>query len=83
MLRYDLPLRVEVKLLIFDLTGRRLRTLVDQTQGAGRYAVIWDGRNEQGHPVASGTFLHHLRVVDPVNGGTRTFVKTLKMTLIR
>jgi hypothetical protein len=72
---YALPHAVEVKLIIFDMLGRRVRTLVDQTQQAGRYAVVWDGRNEQGQPVASGMFLYQLRAGN--------FVKTLRMALVR
>jgi uncharacterized delta-60 repeat protein len=74
-LRYDLPQQVEVKFMVFDMLGRQVRTLVNQTQPAGRYAVIWDGRNEQGQPVASGTFLYRLHAGN--------FVKTLRMALVR
>jgi photosystem II stability/assembly factor-like uncharacterized protein len=72
---YALPHAVEAKLVIYDMLGQHVRTLVDQTQQAGRYAAIWDGRNEQGQPVASGTFLYQLRA--------RNFVKTLRMALVR
>jgi flagellar hook assembly protein FlgD len=57
------------------MLGRHVRTLVNQTQQAGRYAINWDGRNEQGRPVASGTFFYQLRAGN--------FVKTLRMALIR
>lgn len=33
---------------VFDLAGRRVRTLVDRTLGPGRHLVAWDGRNETG-----------------------------------
>jgi hypothetical protein len=90
-LKYDLPQQVEVKLVIFDMLGRRVRTLVDQTQQAGRYAVIWDGRNEHGQPVASGTFLYQLRAGNPSAGPRRAqssrsgqgFVQTRRMALVR
>lgn len=82
-IHYDLSQTVEAKLKIFDITGRHVRTLVNQHQQAGRYAVIWDGRNEQGQPVASGTFLYQLRVIDPVKGGTGNFVQTRRMALVR
>jgi hypothetical protein len=72
---YDLPKQIDVKLEIFDLLGRHVRTLVEQTQPAGRYAITWDGRNEQGQPVASGTFLYQLRAGN--------FVQTRRMALVR
>jgi photosystem II stability/assembly factor-like uncharacterized protein len=74
-IHYDLPQHVEVKLQIFDMLGRHVRTLVNQTQQAGHYAVIWDGRNEQGQPVASGTFLYQLHAGN--------FVQTRRMALVR
>jgi uncharacterized delta-60 repeat protein len=72
---YALPRAVEVKLMIFDLMGRHVRTLVDQRQQAGRYAVTWDGRNEQGENVASGTFIYQLHA--------GSFVQNRKMALVR
>jgi flagellar hook assembly protein FlgD len=74
-IKYDLPQQVEVKLMIFDVLGRRVRTLVDQRQPAGRYAIMWDGRNEQGQLVASGTFLYQLRAGN--------FAQTRRMALVR
>jgi hypothetical protein len=52
-----------------------------QTKDAGKGGIgyRWVERISPIH----GTFLYQLRVVDPVNGGTGTFVKTLKMTLVR
>ncbi|MGH7450808.1 MAG: FlgD immunoglobulin-like domain containing protein, partial [bacterium] len=91
IIKYELPQQVEVKLVIYDMLGRRVRTLVDQRQQAGRYAITWDGRNEQGQNVASGTFIYQLRVADPVKGGTgdsstgsgQVFVQTRRMALVR
>jgi len=74
-IKYDLAQAVEVKLEIFDMLGRRVRTLVDQRQQAGRYAMTWDGRNEQGESVASGTFIYQLRA--------GSFVQARKMALVR
>jgi photosystem II stability/assembly factor-like uncharacterized protein len=60
-IKYDLSQQVEVQLVIFDLTGRHVRTLVNQTQQAGRYVIIWDGRNEQGEALATGLYIYQLR----------------------
>jgi len=75
LIKYELPQQVEVKLVIFDLVGRQVRTLVDQRQQAGRYAVTWDGRNEQGQSVASGVYLYQLRAGN--------FVQVRRMALVR
>ncbi len=51
----------DVRLVIFDLRGRRVATLVDGVVQPGRHQVVWDGRNEAGLPVASGTYFSQLR----------------------
>lgn len=49
-----------VELTIFDLRGCRIKTLYKSLLNAGHYAIRWDGRDESGRPVASGTYLYHL-----------------------
>jgi sugar lactone lactonase YvrE len=55
-LRFDLPRAGGVRVRIFDPAGRRVRVLVDRVLPAGRQTIVWDGRNDDGHPLASGTF---------------------------
>jgi len=74
-LKYDLPQQAEVRLKIFDVQGRHVRTLVNQPQPAGRYAITWDGRNERGESIASGVYLYQLRA--------GTFAQTRRMALVR
>ena len=52
---------------VYDLLGRAVRTLVDETQPVGRYEAAWDGRDAGGQPVASGTYFHRLCVGDRVS----------------
>jgi hypothetical protein len=49
-----------VTLRIYDVSGRLVRTLADGTQTAGQKTVTWDGLNDAGNPVASGTYLYRL-----------------------
>lgn len=50
-----------VTLTVCDVSGRRVRTLVDAFREAGRrYTVRWDGRNDEGHSVASGVYFYTL-----------------------
>lgn len=51
-----------VRLTIHNLLGQTVRALVEETQPAGRYQVIWDGRNQQGAGVASGVYFYRLAV---------------------
>jgi hypothetical protein len=60
---------------VFDLLGRRVRTLVAGPHEPGRFVVFWDGRDESGTPLASGIYLYQLR-----SGST---VLTRKMLLLK
>jgi len=45
-----------VRIMVFDAAGRRVRTLVDETQSAGAREVVWRGENEAGAVVSSGIY---------------------------
>ena len=52
----------EVELHLYDSLGQKVRTLVDrESRPAGRHVFEWDGRNEAGHAVATGTYFIRLR----------------------
>lgn len=53
---YELPRSGTASLAIFDLSGRKIRTLVSGAVRAGAGSVRWDGRNESGKSMASGTY---------------------------
>jgi hypothetical protein len=63
-LEFTLPKRGDVRLEVYDVLGRRVRTLVDRSYDAGRHTVRWDGRNDTGQAVASGIYLGRLKVGD-------------------
>ncbi len=55
---FDAP--SQVSLTIYDVTGRRVRTLVRRTLQPGQHSIRWDGLDDQGRTVASGVYLAHL-----------------------
>jgi len=63
---YRLNVAGRVTLTIFDVFGRRVRTLVDDTQSARDHTVSWDGSGEHGEPVGKGVYFLEL-----VSGKTR------------
>jgi hypothetical protein len=65
----------DVTLVIYDLRGRRVRSLVDTKFGAGRHHVVWDGRDDRGESVPSGIYIYSLNT-----GETRT---SRKMTVLK
>jgi hypothetical protein len=62
---FDLPgnrgERRHASLVIYDMRGRRMRTLIDSELEPGRYDVAWNGRDERGETVSSGIYLYRLR----------------------
>jgi predicted outer membrane repeat protein len=53
-----------VRLAIYDVTGSRVKDLVDEKRVPGAYRVIWDGRNQSGNQVASGVYFYKLTAGD-------------------
>jgi len=58
---YRLSMTGDVELAIYDITGKRVRTLVNDRQNAGAHTVVWDGRDESGQQVVSGIYLYQLK----------------------
>jgi hypothetical protein len=61
---YSLDADSEVSIVVYDVSGRRVRTLVHARQPAGFYATAWDGRDGEGDQVASGAYLLRLQAGD-------------------
>lgn len=55
--RFGLPAPARVTLGVFDVAGRRVRTLLDGTQPAGERSVSWDGRDDAGLRLAPGAYV--------------------------
>ncbi|OQY29372.1 MAG: hypothetical protein B6244_03940 [Candidatus Cloacimonetes bacterium 4572_55] len=57
-IRYAIPRAGDVEIRVYNISGQRVKTLVDKQQETGYYSVIWDGRNERGSQVGSGTYFY-------------------------
>jgi hypothetical protein len=57
---YAVPAQGNVLLVLYDICGRQVRTLVRAGQRPGRYAVRWDGRNDAGLRVSPGVYFYRL-----------------------
>ena len=63
-LRYDLPKDAKVSIMIYDLMGRQVKTLINTQQNAGFKSVIWDAKNNLGQPVSAGMYLYRISAGD-------------------
>ncbi len=59
-IRFDVPETADATLMIYDITGRLVRTLYDGTLNAGRYTFAWDSKDDHGAPVSTGVYLYRL-----------------------
>ena len=60
VLRFMAPTHGRAKLEVFDVTGRRRQLLLDEQVAPGWKEVRWDGRDTQGRPIESGTYVCRL-----------------------
>jgi hypothetical protein len=74
-IRYYLPEKSRVRLEIYDISGRRIASLVNGDQEKGSYIAEWNGKDEHGNPAASGIYFYKLAA------GKETVSR--KMVLIR
>jgi len=56
VLQYSIPANGHVRLDVFAVNGRLVRTLIDQDAAAGSFRAVWDGKDNAGAPVARGVY---------------------------
>ncbi|MFC1513914.1 FlgD immunoglobulin-like domain containing protein [candidate division KSB1 bacterium] len=73
----DFEIRVSsfVNIKIFNMLGQEVRTITAKEYSAGRYTVKWDGIDNYGKPVSSGSYIYVMK--------TENFVEQARMTLLR
>ena len=74
-LKYDLPEDAMVNITIYDMMGRRIKTLVNGPKSAGYKSVNWDATNDYGRPVSAGIYLYQIHVGE--------FTQIKKMILLK
>ena len=60
MIQFDVPQRVDLTLSVYDLLGRRVKTLVKDNLDIGSYNVKWDGSSDAGEMLSSGMYFYEL-----------------------
>ncbi len=66
---------IHTSLKIFNILGRKVRTLVDELQKAGNYQVVWDGKDDKGKDVSSGIYFCTFIAGDYSASRKMTFLK--------
>ena len=71
----DLGATSNILIQIFDISGKKVRTLVKGEFEAGHYTSSWDGRNDDGKTVSSGAYLYRVSAKDRILVKRMMFVK--------
>jgi hypothetical protein len=75
-IRYGLPRSEKVRIRIYDLLGREVKTLIDgEQQEAGFHIITWNGQDKNGRTVASGVYIYRMEA--------GKFTQTRKMILVK
>lgn len=82
VIQFGLPVESHVRVTIYDILGRNIRTLVDQVETAGIRYAHWDGFTDEGHSVAAGQYLYRIDAVSLAEPD-RTFRLVKKMLLLK
>jgi len=74
-LRYNLPENGHVNITVYDMLGRKVRTILNQQQDPGYKSLIWDATNDYGKPVSAGIYLYQIQAGE--------YISTKKMVLLK
>ena len=78
-IRFTLPQEGQVQLELYNLLGRKIRTLLDTRVYAGVHNIEWDRKNDLGEYVSSGAYVYRLTV----SASERTYSATRPLIVIR
>jgi hypothetical protein len=79
-IRFDLPQQGFVRISVYEINGRLVRSLVSESRNAGSYSMKWDGRDSFGNPLPSGIYVCRMEVR---SADGRRFTQSVKMGLVR
>jgi len=83
VISYELPYDLNIEINIFNLLGRKVRSLLNETRPAGQGSTIWDGKTESGHLASGGVYFISVQVRGPSNGSNIFYQETKKVLLLK
>lgn len=70
-------------LIVFDILGREIATLVNEYRPAGNYEVEFNGHSDEGQNLPSGVYFYQLRIQGPETSSGQGIIQTKKMILLK
>lgn len=59
-IRFQLPKKENIKIVIYNQRGQKIRTLVDKMMQPGYFKIIWDAKDDRGNKVSSGVYIYQM-----------------------
>ena len=80
-IRYQLAKPGRVEVVLYNVRGVRVATLLDRSQAEGYYSLRWSGADDRGRALASGVYFYRITVKS--EGGRLLFTKQRRMALVK
>ena len=74
-INYDLPEDALVKVVVFDVMGRKVKTLMNESQSSGYHSLRWDATNDMDESISSGMYIYTIQA--------RNYRSSKKMVLLK
>lgn len=74
-IKYSVPGASDVNVKIYDINGQVVKNLLSEFKNTGNYSLNWDGKNDSGSTVSSGTYFYQVQIGN--------LVQTKKMILLK
>jgi len=74
-INYDIPKAGYVDIKIYDIAGRKITSLVNQTKAMGSHFVYWDGKNDLGKNSPGGMYIYTIKVDNFINSKKLVLIK--------
>jgi hypothetical protein len=82
-IRFTLPKTSEVKIKVYNLLGKEIQEIINETRLSGEYKITWNGTDNSGNKVPSGVYFITMFAVPESSGEANSFLKTIKAILIK
>ena len=84
-IKFDLPMATEVYLVVYDLLGREVVSLVNEQMEPGYHQIVWKGETADGRAVPSGIYIARLIVMPAAQARlvSPEYAKSIKMALLK
>ena len=60
-IEYEIPKSGNVEISVYDLSGRVIKTLLNENQQKGNFKIVWDGTNQSDQKVSSGFYVYSIK----------------------